>query len=90
MVTTTGADGAPTTSAGALNLLTPDVVLAATEVCRTGKMYSLALPIQRKGVAALRVDTAGRRSGSPSPIQATRGSSRTTATPPVSAPTRTC
>jgi kynurenine formamidase len=34
---------------GALNLLTPDVVLAATEVCRTGKVYGLALPIQRKG-----------------------------------------
>jgi kynurenine formamidase len=34
---------------GAMNLLTPDVVRAATEVCRTGKVYSLALPLQRKG-----------------------------------------
>lgn len=30
---------------GALNLQTADVVLAATKVCRTGKVYSLALPI---------------------------------------------
>ncbi|WP_236794693.1 cyclase family protein [Amycolatopsis sp. GM8] len=35
---------------GALNLLTPGVVHAATRVCRTGKTYSLALPIQRDGV----------------------------------------
>jgi kynurenine formamidase len=35
---------------GALNLLTPDAVLAATRACRTGKVYSLALPIQREGV----------------------------------------
>ena len=35
---------------GALNLLTPDVVLAATRVCRTGKAYSLALPIQKDGM----------------------------------------
>ena len=35
---------------GMLNLLTPDVVLAATHVPKTGKVYSLALPIQRNGV----------------------------------------
>lgn len=35
---------------GALNLLTPDVVREATRVCRTGRTYSLALPIQRDGV----------------------------------------
>jgi len=39
----------PDDERGAMNLLTPDVVLAATQVCRTGKTYSLALPIQRKG-----------------------------------------
>ena len=35
---------------GTLNLITPDAVLAATQVCRTGKVYSLSLPIQREGV----------------------------------------
>lgn len=35
---------------GMLNLLTPEVVLAATRVPKTGKVYSLALPIQRHGV----------------------------------------
>ncbi|MGE0879709.1 MAG: cyclase family protein [Acidimicrobiia bacterium] len=35
---------------GALNLLTPDVVLQATQVCKTGKVYSLGLPIQANGV----------------------------------------
>lgn len=35
---------------GALNLLTPDIVRAATQVCRTGKVYSLSLPIQQQGV----------------------------------------
>jgi kynurenine formamidase len=35
---------------GALNLLTPETVLAATRLCRTGKTYSLALPIQREGM----------------------------------------
>ena len=35
---------------GTLNLLTPEAVLAATRVCTTGKVYSLALPIQREGV----------------------------------------
>lgn len=35
---------------GALNLVTPEAVLAATRLCRTGKVYSLALPIQREGV----------------------------------------
>jgi kynurenine formamidase len=31
---------------GALNLITPERVLAATRACRTGKVYSLSLPIQ--------------------------------------------
>ena len=35
---------------GALNLLSPDVVLRATQVCRTGKVYNLGLPVQRQGV----------------------------------------
>jgi kynurenine formamidase len=35
---------------GTLNLLTPEVVLAATKVCRTGKMYHLGLPVQREGM----------------------------------------
>jgi kynurenine formamidase len=35
---------------GALNLLTPEVVLAATRACTTGRVYSLSLPIQQQGV----------------------------------------
>jgi kynurenine formamidase len=35
---------------GTLNLLTPERVLAATQVCKTGKVYSLSLPIQQQGV----------------------------------------
>jgi len=35
---------------GALNLITPDAVLAATRACKTGKSYSLALPIQQQGM----------------------------------------
>ncbi len=35
---------------GALNLLTPEVVLRATQSCRTGKLYNLGLPVQRSGV----------------------------------------
>ena len=35
---------------GTLNLLTPEVVLEATRVCRTGKVYNLGLPVQRHGV----------------------------------------
>jgi kynurenine formamidase len=35
---------------GTLNLLTPEVVLAATQVPKTGKVYHLGLPIQREGV----------------------------------------
>jgi kynurenine formamidase len=35
----------PDDQRGALNLISPDVLLAATRVCRTGKLYSLALPI---------------------------------------------
>jgi kynurenine formamidase len=38
---------------GTLNLLTPERVLAATQVCKTGKVYSLSLPIQNKGVPLL-------------------------------------
>ena len=34
---------------GTLNLLTPETVLAATQVCKTGKVYSLAMPIQKTG-----------------------------------------
>lgn len=35
---------------GALNLLTPEVVLSATRTCKTGKLYTLGVPIQRTGV----------------------------------------
>jgi len=35
---------------GALNLLTPEVVLRATKACTTGKVYNLGLPVQRAGV----------------------------------------
>ncbi len=35
---------------GALNMLTPEVVLRATQACRTGKVYNLGLPVQRSGV----------------------------------------
>jgi kynurenine formamidase len=35
---------------GALNLITDDTVLAATRVCRTGKVYGLGLPVQSRGV----------------------------------------
>jgi kynurenine formamidase len=35
---------------GALNLLTPDVVLRAAQVCTTGTVYNLGLPVQRSGV----------------------------------------
>ena len=38
---------------GALNLLTPEVVLAATRVCKTGVVYNLGLPIQMQGSAPL-------------------------------------
>ena len=38
---------------GALNLLTPEVVLNATKVCKTGKVYSLSLPIQKEGMPIL-------------------------------------
>lgn len=35
---------------GALNLLTPEVVLRAASACRTGVVYNLGLPVQRSGV----------------------------------------
>jgi kynurenine formamidase len=38
---------------GTLNLITPDHVLATAGACRTGKTYSLGLPIQRQGVPIL-------------------------------------
>jgi hypothetical protein len=38
---------------GALNLLTPEVVLAATRVCKTGVVYNLGLPIQMSGSGPL-------------------------------------
>ena len=38
---------------GTLNLLTPERVLAAMQVCKTGKVYSLSLPIQKHGVPIL-------------------------------------
>ena len=47
---------------GALNLVTPEAVLDAARACRTGKVYSLALPIQREGVPIF--DYRARRNGS--------------------------
>jgi kynurenine formamidase len=38
---------------GALNLLTPETILAATRVCRTGIMYDLGLPIRQHGSGPL-------------------------------------
>ena len=38
---------------GALNLLDPGTVLAATRACRTGKVYNLGLPVQREGVPVI-------------------------------------
>ena len=38
---------------GTLNLISPERVLAAMQVCKTGKVYSLSLPIQNKGVPLL-------------------------------------
>lgn len=46
---------------GTLNLLTPERVLAATRVCKTGKVYSLSLPIQQQGVPILDYRGAPRR-----------------------------
>jgi kynurenine formamidase len=40
----------PEDERGALNLLDPETVLAATRVCRTGTVYNLGLPVQRSGV----------------------------------------
>jgi kynurenine formamidase len=40
----------PDDERGALNLLTSETVLAATRICRTGKVYGLGVPIQRSGV----------------------------------------
>ena len=40
----------PDDERGALNLLGPEVVLAASTAVRTGKVYPLGLPIQRSGV----------------------------------------
>jgi len=40
----------PDDERGTLNLVTPEAVLGATRACRSGKVYSLALPIQRHGV----------------------------------------
>jgi kynurenine formamidase len=38
---------------GAANLLTPDVVRAATQVCRTGTVYELGLPVRKEGTPLL-------------------------------------
>lgn len=35
---------------GALNLLDPETVLAASKVCKSGVVYNLGLPVQRSGV----------------------------------------
>lgn len=38
---------------GALNFLTPEVVLAAARTCRVGRVYHLGLPIQKNGMPGL-------------------------------------
>jgi kynurenine formamidase len=40
----------PDDERGTLNLLSDETVLRATQVCKTGKVYRLGLPIQREGV----------------------------------------
>src|SRR5215208_7229339 len=39
---------------GALNLLTPDVVVRAAQLVREGRVYQLGLPVQPKGVPFFR------------------------------------
>ena len=34
---------------GTLNLITPEAVIAATKVVKTGKVYNLGLPVARYG-----------------------------------------
>ena len=46
---------------GTLNLITDERVLAATQVCKTGKVYSLSLPIQQEGVPVFDYRGAPRR-----------------------------
>jgi kynurenine formamidase len=46
---------------GTLNLITDERVLAATQLCKTGKVYSLALPIQQEGVPVFDYRGAPRR-----------------------------
>ena len=74
---------------GTLNLLTPERVLAATQVCKTGKVYSLALPIQKQGRADPRPP---RRAAAPHAHQRERqGAVRCVwAARRGSAPTKTC
>ena len=74
---------------GTLNLLTPERVLAATQVCKTGKVYSLALPIQKHGVPILD------HRGAPQRLTLTSASDkravrRVDGAHRASAPTKTC
>ncbi|MER3453427.1 MAG: cyclase family protein, partial [Acidimicrobiia bacterium] len=46
---------------GALNLLTPEAVLAGVRSVRRGKVYGLSLPIQQQGVPILEYRGAPRR-----------------------------
>jgi len=46
---------------GTLNLITPEHVLAAMQLCKTGKVYSLSLPIQQEGVPIFEYRGAPRR-----------------------------
>jgi kynurenine formamidase len=46
---------------GTLNLITDERVLAATKLCKTGKVYSLSLPIQQEGVPVFDYRGAPRR-----------------------------
>ena len=63
-------------------------MLAATQVCKTGKVYSLALPIQKHGVPILD------HRGAPQRLTLTSASDKEpyarSAARPVSAPTKTC
>jgi kynurenine formamidase len=43
----------PEDERGALNLLTPETVLAGMRAAKTGKVYNLGLPIQRQGSAPI-------------------------------------
>ena len=75
-------------SIGALNLLTPDVMLKAVKLVTKGKAYSLAVPWSATVTSTFPSTRPGR---SPSPPQAPTSASSKTSSPstPIPAPTST-